>query len=297
MTFSLRRSAALLIGLAMVAPALTAQDRGPVALITGSTDGLGREVAQRTAAMGFHVLVHGRNQARGDSVVAAIKAAGGSAQFYRADLADFAQVRALAANVMADHPQLRLLVNNAGIFLEDGVQRSGPSGAELTFTVNYLAPFLLTRLLLPALIHDAPTRIINVASISQQPIDFSDPMITRDYTDGRAYGQSKLAQITFTMDLAPALAGTSVRVAALHPATMMPTTMVVGRGSQPRSTLDEGATAVMQLIEMPDMPNGAFYNGINPGRAHAQAYDADAQRALRQLSERLTGAPPVPVRR
>jgi NAD(P)-dependent dehydrogenase (short-subunit alcohol dehydrogenase family) len=293
MRSSLRRA---LVALALLAPALTAQ-RGPVALITGSTDGLGREVALRTADMGFHVLVHGRSQARGDSVVAAIRSAGGSAQFYQADLADFEQVRRLAADVRRDHPKLRLLVNNAGIFLDEGERRLSPSGAELTFTVNYLSGFLLTRLLLPTLIHEAPARIINVASLSQQPIDFSDVMITRNYSAGRAYGQSKLAQITFTMDLAPALAGTSVRVAALHPATMMPTGMVVGRGSAPRSTVDEGASAVMQLIEMPDLPNGSYFNGLAPAQANAQAYDAEAQRQLRQLSERLTSAPPVPTRR
>jgi NAD(P)-dependent dehydrogenase (short-subunit alcohol dehydrogenase family) len=283
-----------LLLLACLAPALVAQDVGPVALITGSTDGLGREVALRTAAMGFHVIVHGRDQARGDSVVAAIKARGGSAQFLRADLSDFGEVRRLAADVLAEHPRLRLLVNNAGIYPSAGQRRSGPAGAELTFTVNYLSGFLLTRLLLPALVHEAPTRIINVASRAQQPLDFSDPQLTRGYSDGRAYAQSKLAQITFTMDLGAQLTGTSVRVVAVHPANMMPTGMVVGRGATPQSTLDEGADAVMNLLELSDIPTGTYYNGPRQAQAHAQAYDAEAQRALRALSERLTGAPPLP---
>ncbi len=285
----------LLLALTVAASANAQPAR--VVLITGSTDGLGREVAMRTAATGAHVIVHGRNKARGDSVVAAITAAGkGSARFYAADFASFAEVRRLAEEIRRDYPRLDVLVNNAGILRTGNDRQTGADGHELTFTVNYLSPFLLTRLLLPILSHDAPARIINVASRGQQPIDFTDPMLERNYSGNRAYGQSKLAQITFTNDLAASLAGTRISVVALHPATMMPTTLVLGAGANPQSTIDEGAGAVMQLITMPALPSGTYYTGLVPGRANAQAYDADAQRRLRELSERLTGAPPLPRR-
>jgi NAD(P)-dependent dehydrogenase (short-subunit alcohol dehydrogenase family) len=281
----------------LLALPLGAQAR-PVILVTGSTDGLGREVAMRAAATGAHVLVHGRSAARGDSVVAAIRAQGvGTATFYQADFTDLASVRRMAAEVMREHPRLDVLVNNAGIYPDEGDRQLTADGYERAFTINYLAPFLLTRLLMPALLHERPARIVNVASLSQQALDLDDLMMTRGYTAGRSYAQSKLAQIIFTMDLAPQLEGTMLRVVALHPATMMPTAMVVGRGAAARSTLDDGASAVMRLVTMPDLPNGGYFNSQVAARANAQAYDPVAQRRLRELSEQLTSAPPLPTPR
>jgi len=145
-------------------------------------------------------------------------------------------------------------------------------------------------MLLPRLKASAPSRIINVASIGQAPIDFDDVMIERDYSGSRAYGQSKLAQIMFTIDLARELQGTSVSVYALHPATYMDTHMVRSAGIEPRSTVAEGADAVMNLVTSPDLESGQFFNGLRPGRANAQAYDEAARAKLRELSSRLTGA-------
>jgi NAD(P)-dependent dehydrogenase (short-subunit alcohol dehydrogenase family) len=262
-----------------------------VVFITGSTDGLGREVALRVAATGAHVIVHGRNADRGREVVEAIEREGiGSARFYRADLASLDEVRGLADAILRDYDRLDVLVNNAGIWINQP-QRPAPSadGHELHFAVNYLAGYLLTRELLPLLLESAPARVVNVASGAQTPIDFDDVNIERNYTPGRAYGQSKLAQITFTMDLARELEGTGVTVTALHPATLMNTTMVVEAGVQPRSSVDEGAEALMNLVVGDGIPSGQYFNGLRPARAHAQAYDADAQRRLRELSDRLVG--------
>jgi NAD(P)-dependent dehydrogenase (short-subunit alcohol dehydrogenase family) len=289
----------MLLLLLLVTASLPAGAQTPrqVVLITGSTDGLGREVAMRTAATGAHVIIHGRNKARGDSVVAAITAAGiGSARFYGADFAKFTDVRRLAAEVLRDHPRIDILVNNAGIALTGNARQMAPDGSELTFTVNYLSPFLLTRLLLPALLHGGPARIINVASLAQSPLDFTNVNLDGNYTGNRAYGQSKLAQITFTMDLAQSLDGTRVLVTALHPATMMNTSMVRGMGAAPRTTIDEGATAVMRLVTDPTISTATYQNGVTEARANAQAYDVAAQRQLRELSERLTQAPPIPRR-
>ena len=125
---------------------------------------------------------------------------------------------------------------------------------------------------------------------AQSPIDFSDVMLTRPGRAAQGYAQSKLAQVMFTVDLARELDGKGVTVVALHPATMMDTTMVRASGMRPRSTVDEGATAVMNLVASAGVASGQYFDGLRPARAHAQAYDEDARRQLRALSEELTRA-------
>jgi len=266
--------------------------RGKTAFITGSTDGVGRVVALRLAAAGARVLVHGRDQARGARAVAEIAEAGGSARFLAADLASLAEVRRLADAVIAAEDRLDILVNNAGIGTAGASRQTSADGHELRFAVNYLAGFLLTHRLLPSLRKGAPARIVNVASAGQQAIDFDDVMLTRGYSGARAYCQSKLAQIMFTMELAQALAGTGVIVNALHPATYMNTTMVRRAGVTPISTVEEGAEAIWQLAVAPEIAgvSGRYFNGLREARAAAQAYDADARRRLWALSVSLTGA-------
>jgi NAD(P)-dependent dehydrogenase (short-subunit alcohol dehydrogenase family) len=260
---------------------------GKNVLITGSTDGLGREVARRVAALGAHVIVHGRNAERGKAVVDEIAKAGtGSARFYAADFASIEEVRTFARTIERDYDRLHVLVNNAGVLLRD--RQESRDGHELHFAVNYLAGFLLTRSLVPTLVASAPSRIVNVASGAQSPIDFDDVMLERPGRAGQGYGQSKLAQILFTVDLAGELKDRGVTVTALHPATMMDTSMVREAGMQARSTVDEGADAVMRLITAADVENGRYYNGTRLSRAHDQAYDETARARLRQLSERLT---------
>lgn len=265
-----------------------------VILVTGSTDGLGREVARRLAAGGAHVIVHGRNVERGRALVAEIEAAGaGSARFIAADLASLDAVRTLAETILSEYERLDVLVNNAGIWLNRSNERQlSADGHELHFAVNYLAGYTLTRLLLPRLIESAPARIINVASGAQRPIEFDDPMLENGYSGGRAYAQSKLAQVLFTVDLARELEGSGVTVAALHPATLMDTPMVREAGVSARSTIDEGADAVMHLITGTDITSGGYYDGLRPARAHAQAYDPEAHAMLRRLSRQLTGVRP-----
>ena len=271
---------------------VTGPDSGQrVILITGSTDGLGREVARTLARAGAHIIVHGRNRERGEGLVREIASEGkGSARFYAADLASMAQVRALADSILRDYDRLDVLINNAGIWLQSqGERRLSADGHELHFAVNYLSGFLLTRKLLPRLVASAPARIINVASVAQTPIRFDDVMMESGYSDGRAYGQSKLAQIMFTMDLARELEGQGVTVLAVHPATMMNTTMVLSRGAQPRSTVEEGVEAVVNLVTTPGLASGQYFNGTRAARANAQAHDADALARLRALSLDLTG--------
>ena len=212
-------------------------------LITGSTDGVGRYVAERLAAEGWRVIVHGRDRIRGEAVVERIAKQGGEARLLTADLASLAEVRSLADAVLRDEAGLDALVNNAGIGTSGSRRELSVDGLELRFAVNYLAGFLLTRLLLPMLESRKPARIVNVSSAGQQAIDFSDVMLTRGYSGMRAYCQSKLAQILFTFDLARELAGSGVTVNCLHPATYMDTTMVRLSGAQPISTVEQGGAS------------------------------------------------------
>jgi NAD(P)-dependent dehydrogenase (short-subunit alcohol dehydrogenase family) len=269
---------------------------GKTVLITGSTDGVGRYVATQLAAAGANVLIHGRDKARGQTLSEEIKRAGGGAPaFYQADLSSLAEARQLADAVLADHTRLDVFISNAGI----GSQNGGPGrqtsadGYELRFAVNYLAGFLLAHRLLPLLKQSAPSRIVNVASLGQHPIDFDDVMITRDYNGSRAYAQSKLSQIMFTIDLAEELKAADVTVNSLHPATYMNTTMVRAGGITPISTVEQGGAAILHLVTGDDVAgkSGLFFNGMQEANAHPQAYDAAARQRLRTLSLELTGLP------
>ncbi|HEY3714575.1 MAG TPA: SDR family NAD(P)-dependent oxidoreductase [Jatrophihabitantaceae bacterium] len=261
-------------------------------LVTGATDGLGRALAERIAAGGDRVIVHGRDPGRIERAVEEIRGTTGNDQLYPAlaDLAELAQVRALAESVLADHPDLDVLVSNAGI------GTSGPGGRtrevsvdgyELRFAVNYLAGYLLTRLLLPRLRAAPSARIVQVSSAGQAPIDFDDVMLERNYSGIQAYCQSKLAQIMFTFDLADELAGTAVTATALHPATFMPTKIV----TNPISTIEEGVEATYRLVAARELDGvtGQYFDGQRPAKAHPQAYDPDARKQLRELSDHLTG--------
>jgi NAD(P)-dependent dehydrogenase (short-subunit alcohol dehydrogenase family) len=266
---------------------------GKTAVVTGSSDGLGKAVALQLAALGARVIVHGRNRERGEAVVAQInQLGGGGAKFYAADFSAMEQVRKFADVLLQDCPRIDLLINNAGI----GSANSGggrerqlsADGFELRFAVNYLSGFLLTRRVLPRVIASAPARIVNVSSLAQRPIDFTNVMLEREYDGGRAYGQSKLAQIMFTQDLAQELADRKVSAYALHPATYMDTSMVRNAGMEPRSSVEEGAAAVMQAATAPNPgSSGQYFTGREPMRANAAAYDEQARRNLRELSERL----------
>ena len=194
----------------------------------------------------------------------------------------------MADAILAGEPRLDALVNNAGIIADE--RRESADGHELTFQVDYLAGFLLTHRLLPLLERSAPARIVNVASAGQAPIDFGDVMLERRWSAWQAYCQAKLAQIMMTFDLAEDLAGAGVTVNALHPATLMPTKMVVGRfGVQ--STLEEGVRNTVRLIADPGLADisGRYFDRDREARAHRQAYDMTARARLRALSRTLCG--------
>jgi NAD(P)-dependent dehydrogenase (short-subunit alcohol dehydrogenase family) len=269
---------------------------GKTVLITGSTDGVGRYVAAKLAAAGANVLIHGRDKARAETLADEIRREGhGDATFYQADLSSLAGARKLAETVIAEHKRLDVFISNAGIgsMSPKSERQLSADGHELRFAVNYLSGFLLARLLLPLLKASVPSRIVNVASLGQHPLDFDDVMLTKGYTGTRAYAQSKLAQIMFTIDLAGEIDGSGVTVNALHPATYMNTTMVREGGITPISTVEQGGDAILHLAAGDDMAGktGLFFNGMQPSKANAQAYDGAARQRLRALSLQFVGLP------
>jgi NAD(P)-dependent dehydrogenase (short-subunit alcohol dehydrogenase family) len=268
------------------------------ALVTGATDGMGKALAGELAARGATVLLHGRNEARLEAAVREIRQATGNERVrpYRADFSGLDEVRKLVGEVEETTQRLNLLVNNAGI--GRGRPGGGPEqsadGYELRFAVNYLAPFLLTHLLLARLRRSAPARIVNVASAGQIPIDFDDVMLERQYDGMRAYRQSKLALVMFTFELAQRLRADgerTVTVNALHPATFVNTKMAYEAAIAPVSSIEDGVEATMHLAVSPELDgvSGRYFDGMTESRANDQAYEAGARRRLWRLSETLVG--------
>ncbi|MEM8530774.1 MAG: SDR family NAD(P)-dependent oxidoreductase [Chloroflexota bacterium] len=257
-------------------------------LITGATDGLGKALALDFADKGHTLLLHGRNPQRGENLIKEVRETTGNPNltYYNADFADMAQIKAVAAQILTDQARLDVLINNAGLGAEPE-RRESHDGIERIFQVDYLSTYAMTKLLLPLLVQSAPSRVVNVASAGQAPIDFSDPMLVRNYSGIQAYCQSKLAQITFTMELAPALQSQGVIINALHPATYMPTKIV----PNPISQIEDGVRSVAKLALDENMATttGKYFSETREAQAHTQAYDPQARQQLIELSFRLCG--------
>jgi NAD(P)-dependent dehydrogenase (short-subunit alcohol dehydrogenase family) len=260
-------------------------------LITGATDGLGRAVAFELARFGATLLLHGRSDERGARTLANIKAQTGNERltYYRADFESLAETRDLAHRLVAEHEALDVLLNNAALGI-DLTRRVSRDGLESTFQVDCLAPYMLGHLLEPLLLAAAPSRIVNVASAGQAPINFDDLMLERSYDGMRAYCQAKLAEIMLTFDRAAELAGTGVTVNALHPAVNMPT-KIVTHMFEPLSEIEDGVRSTMRLVTDPELETvtGRYFDMRREARALDQAYDEEARARLRGVAERLTG--------
>ncbi|HKH23255.1 MAG TPA: SDR family oxidoreductase [Solirubrobacterales bacterium] len=269
-------------------------------VITGATDGLGKGLARELAPSGARLILHGRNEEKGKALLEELRQhqtgragarprTNGELVWRRADFASLDEVRDLA-EALRDEDRLDVLVNNAGIGTAGGREESA-EGYELTFAVNYLAPFLLTRQLLPLIQRSAPARIVNVSSAGQAPIDFDDVMLENSYSGVQAYCQSKLALVMLTFDLAEELEGSGVTANCLHPGTYLPTNMVRRAGVEPVTPLEDGIAATMRLIASPEVEgiNGHYFDGTSESAPHPQAEDPEARRRLRELSAELTG--------
>ncbi|QPP07986.1 SDR family NAD(P)-dependent oxidoreductase [Streptomyces bathyalis] len=267
--------------------------QGRTILVTGSTRGMGHRLARELAAGGDTLLLHGRDRTRVGHAVADLRRAVPEADVrgMAADLADLEQVRALADALLDEGGRLDVLVNNAAV--GGGPDRSlrqvSAQGLELRFAVNYLAPLVLTRRLLPLLEESAPARVVGVASAGQEPLDFEDLMTERHYDGLLAYCRSKVALIMSVFDLASEEKADLVTVNAVHPASLMDTDMVRQISVTPQSDVEDGVKAVRRLIDDPELEGvtGRYFHRFTEAAAHSQAYDPEARARLARMTARL----------
>ena len=273
---------------------------GKVVLITGATQGIGKESAAALASMGASVVMVGRDRERSEAALADVKARSrsDSVELLLADLSSMAEVRRLAADFKARHDRLHVLLNNAGAI--NATRKQSPDGLEMTFAVNHLAYFLLTDLLLPVLKASAPSRIVNVASDAHRglSLDFADLQTEKRYFSFAAYGRSKLANILFTYELARRLEGTGVTANALHPGVI-----ASGFGKNDKGwfalgaklmapfliTPEKGARTSVYLASSPEVEgvNGQYFKRSKPIKSSRQSYDEAAQKKLWEVTERI----------
>lgn len=272
-----------------------------VHLITGATSGIGLETARALARQGATVVVAGRDEQKARRIVAELRRHTGNARVDHllADLTVQAEVRRMADQFRTRYHRLDVLVNNAGGFFWRRRETAG--GVEKTFALNYLAPFLLTNLLLDLLRASAPARIVNVSSIMHRSavLDLDDLQLERGYSPPKAYARSKLALVLFTYELARRLEGAGVAANALHPG-------FVATGIGLKSPLDkilkpvmglfavspeEGARTSVYLASSPEVAGvtGEYFERERPARSSPASYDEETARRLWEISAPMAG--------
>lgn len=258
-------------------------------LITGSTDGLGKNVALKLAEQGSRIILHGRDAVKGENTREEIIELSGNKniKYYNSDFSSLQSVRDLGAAVLKEYQNIDMLINNAGIYLKDDLRHLSQDRFELNMAVNYLAPFLLTHLLIPAFQQKEVTKVINVSSGAQHELDFDNLMLDRNYNSRKAYAQSKLALIMFTFTIAGQLKDTKIRVNALHPEKLMNTKMVLEAFGSAETTVEQGTEVVLHVATSPTTENitGAYFDKKEIAEARAQAYDLMARDKLYRQSK------------
>jgi NAD(P)-dependent dehydrogenase (short-subunit alcohol dehydrogenase family) len=262
-------------------------------LVTGATDGIGRETALALAGSGMRVLVHGRDRRRTEATCDELRAKfpGAQADPLVADLASLAAVRSLATEVYSRTDRLDVLINNAGVFMKR--RQVSVDGYEMTFAVNHLAPFLLTALLGDLLATSAPARVVTVSSVAHQrgKLDFDNLQSERSFDGYGAYSASKLANVLFAFELAARRRLDRITSNALHPGVVTTKLLHEGFGSTGISPAD-GARNSVYLATSPDVEgiSGMYFDNCRPGRVAPASEQADLRERLWVLSERLTGS-------
>ena len=271
---------------------------GKVVLVTGSTDGIGKQTAYSLASMGAIVLMHGRNPLKGESVLEEIRRTTGntSLQFFQAELSSARDIRKLADRIKESHDRLDVLINNAGTFLQE--RRLTDDGLETTFAVNYLAQFRLVHELLDLLKRSASvgasSRIVNVASAAHwnaSEMDWGLIQGKKRYDGFEAYAMSKLAVVLFTYELARRLDGTIVTANCLHPGVIKTKLLRAGFGDYPGDTPEKGARTSVYLASSPEVEgiSGKYFEKCKPVQSSPISYDQKLQEKLWQVSTKLTG--------
>jgi NAD(P)-dependent dehydrogenase (short-subunit alcohol dehydrogenase family) len=267
----------------------------PIVLVTGSTDGIGKATARELATRGARVILHGRNQVKGHDVLRELEQETGSRDMdlITADLSLQRNVIRLAEEVVSRNKRLDVLINNAGVFERN--RNITPDGREMTFAVNYLAPFLLTSHLLPLLKKSSPSRVVNVSSIAHRDIrhiDWDNLQGEHHYDPYQAYALSKFGIITFTYCLAQKIATAGITANCLHPGATDTKMLREGfpgvRGQSPA----EGAKTSVFLALSPEVEGVTgmyFEESPAPGRSSPLTYDYDLQERAWKVAEELTG--------
>ena len=275
--------------------------QGQVCVVTGATSGIGKAAAAALARQGAEIIVVGRDPGRAEATAAAIQSDGAPPPKVEiADLARLDQVRALAGRLNQALDRIDVLINNAGLVLNE--RRVTPDGYEHVFAVNHLAPFLLTNLLRPKLTASAPARVITVSSDAHTAarLDLDDPNLEHGWSSWRSYSNSKLANILFTRELAGRLDGTGVTANCLHPGVVR---TGFGRDARPLMRVgitiakpfmlspERGADTMVYLASSPDVAakTGGYYVKRQLREPSAAARDDGQARRLWEISERLTG--------
>jgi NAD(P)-dependent dehydrogenase (short-subunit alcohol dehydrogenase family) len=273
-----------------------------IILVTGSTDGIGKETATALASLGAEIIVHGRNPEKTQKTVREIKDLSNNEQisYLIADFTDLNQIREMATELQEKYSRLDVLINNAGVYNSRRIDTD--TGVERTFLINHLAPFTLTNLLLPILKASAPSRIVNVSSQvhSMGRLDFEDLGFKKGYFGMMAYSRSKLANMLFTYELDRRLKGSGVTVNGLHPGHVA--TNIWGDaapliGSAVKRLMkwislspEEGADNSIYLASSADLDNisGQYFMKREPVRSSTRSYDRETAARLWQVSEELT---------
>ncbi len=279
---------------------------GRTVLVTGATSGIGRATALGLATMGAHVAITGRDRGRTEEAAREICAAGGiKVKVFVADLSCQAQVRRLASEVLDGLPRIDVLVNNAGGYWHTRHVTVG--GLERTFAVNHLAPFLLTNLLLDRLERSAPARVVTVSSNAHATgrIDFDDLQGELSYSGGRAYSQSKLANVLFTYQLAKRMHRSAVTANALRPGVVR-----TSFGAEDPARIQRllalvrpvvksparGAATSIHLASTPELEqvSGRYFANRRPTRSSPRSYDQAVATRLWEASADLVGLTAAP---
>jgi NAD(P)-dependent dehydrogenase (short-subunit alcohol dehydrogenase family) len=259
-------------------------------LITGSTDGIGKQTALEMAQLDASLILHGRDPVKGQRVMQEIKEASHNDRLdiFTANLASLKQVRKLSDEIHGKYDRLEVLINNAGVAL--GSYEVSEDGFEMTFAVNHLAGFLLTMLLQDIIKTGAPSRIINVSSmVHSSTLAIENLNQTKPYDGWHAYCQSKLCNILFTYELARRLEGSGVTVNCLHPGVI--NTKLLQVNFSGGSPVTEGSNKLIYLATAPELENvtGKYFVNNKPTRSSEISYDPAVQKKLWEMSKKWSG--------